>query len=262
MSDKRNLLFPAAQHPLLFGHRGCSHAAPENTLAAFQKVLDLGVPGVELDVHLCKSGELVVTHDSNLKRVTGVDIEVEEAEYAQIAELDAGAWFGAEYTGQRVPLFDEVLDLLSGKVYFDIEIKHWNKEGGALERKLVEAVRKRNILDQVMIYSFNPYAIRAVRGIDPTIHTAHIYTDYFEFPRWLRNGWGRFVSHPHVLKPDRDKVTRWTIFFKQKVEGYPLITWTEDDEEKAQRFLTMGVDGIISNVPERLLPVFREHWTS
>jgi len=85
------LPFASADYPLLFGHRGCSSIAPENTLAAFQKILDHGVPGVELDVQLCKSGELVVMHDSNHKRTTGMDAPVTETDYATNSGLDAGS---------------------------------------------------------------------------------------------------------------------------------------------------------------------------
>ncbi|HDQ14938.1 MAG TPA: glycerophosphodiester phosphodiesterase, partial [Sediminispirochaeta sp.] len=99
MSKKRAGLFPFAQYPLLFGHRGCSIIAPENSMAAFQQILDHKVPGVELDVHMCKSGELVVTHDSNLKRVTGLDADVEDTHWEQIRELEAGSWFSESYRG-------------------------------------------------------------------------------------------------------------------------------------------------------------------
>ena len=73
MARNKKKLFPFTRYPLLFAHRGCSNAAPENTMAAFQKVLDYNIPGVELDVHICRTGELLVTHDFNLHRVTGFD---------------------------------------------------------------------------------------------------------------------------------------------------------------------------------------------
>ena len=72
-------ILPGEKQPYLFAHRGCSKDAPENTLAAFELARQRGMPGIELDIHLCKSGELIVTHDDNLRRVTGADIAVEEA---------------------------------------------------------------------------------------------------------------------------------------------------------------------------------------
>ena len=81
--DRTEKLFPFTQYPLLFGHRGCSRLAPENTLASFQKILDNNIPGVELDVQMCSTGEIIVLHDLNLKRTTGLDALASETELAE-----------------------------------------------------------------------------------------------------------------------------------------------------------------------------------
>ena len=109
--------FTFAQYPLLFAHRGCSNAAPENTLASFKKVLDKKVPGVELDVQICKSGEIIVLHDLNLKRTTGFDALACETELEKIKELDAGSWFNESFTGEKIPTLDEVFEMMGNSVY-------------------------------------------------------------------------------------------------------------------------------------------------
>lgn len=253
MRKKRSDLLPFADSPLLFAHRGCSKTAPENTLAAFQQVLDNGVPGVEFDVHQCRTGELVVIHDSNVQRVSGHEGTVEDMDLAEIRELDAGSWFSGEFTGEKIPLLDEVLDLLGDGVYYDMEIKQDKKGFFPLEELLVEMVHKRGMKNRVIISSFNPYPIKHVRQIDPTIHTAHIYADSEGVPRALRHGAGRFFCRPEILKPDSQQVGRCSLFWLKKVEGYPVLIWTVDDPDEAEKFLSMGVDGLISNVPENLI---------
>jgi glycerophosphoryl diester phosphodiesterase len=256
MPGKKLPLFPFASFPLLFGHRGCPHAAPENTLAAFQKILDFDIPGVEFDVHRCGSGELVVIHDDNLKRVTGYEALVAETDYSVLKTLDAGSWFGEEYRGEKIPLLDEVLDFFGKGVYFDIEIKHRNKQCGPTEQALVEAVRRHGITDRVMISSFNPYALGEVRRLDKSVRTAHIYIDHEESPRMLRHGAGRFLCLPDVLKPEQKQVGRRSMFFTGALEGYPVIPWTVDQPEEALRLLALGASGIISNVPETMQSLF------
>lgn len=256
MPKKKLPLFPFASFPLLFGHRGCSRAAPENTFAAFQKILDFGIPGVEFDVHRCGSGELVVIHDDNLKRVTAYDALVAETDYSVIETLDAGSWFGEDFRGEKVPLLDEALELFGNSVYFDIEIKHRNKQCGPTEQALVEAVRRHGITDRVMISSFNPYVLKEVRRLDKSVRTAHIYIDHEESPRLLRHGAGRFLCRPDALKPEQRQVGRRSMFFTGALEGYPVIPWTVDRPEEARRLLALGVSGIISNVPEALQSLF------
>ena len=111
-------------HPLyLFGHRGYSALAPENTLSAFTVLLEHKIPGVELDVQLTRDGKVVVTHDENVKRVTGLDALVQDCSAAELRRLDAGAWFDESFRGEKIPLLDEVFELLGDGVYYDVELK-------------------------------------------------------------------------------------------------------------------------------------------
>ncbi|MDY7027007.1 MAG: glycerophosphodiester phosphodiesterase family protein [Spirochaetota bacterium] len=252
MSVKKSRLLPQFKRPLVFAHRGCSKIAPENTLAAFQAVLDNGVPGVEFDIHECGSGELVVIHDFSLKRVAGCDASVEDTPYDVIRELDAGKWFSEEFSGEIIPLLDEVLDLLGASVYYDIEIKSRKHHYGSLEKKLVETIRRRGVENRAVISSFDPLSLREIRRIDPELQTAHIYSNHPDLPWSLRRGAGRFICRPLALKPDRKDVNRWNMLCRSRIEGYPVIPWTVDDREEAERLLSLGTEGIISNVPETM----------
>src|SRR5512145_1466819 len=108
--------------PIVFGHRGASAEAPENTLAAFRLAVERGADGVELDVWRCASGELVVAHDDDLRRVGGSPLVVRKAPLAALRAVDVGSWKGERFRGERVPLLDEVLEAVpSGLV--NVELK-------------------------------------------------------------------------------------------------------------------------------------------
>jgi len=260
--DRNTKPFDFAEYPLLFGHRGCSKVAPENTLASFSKVLENNVPGVELDVHLCASGEIVIIHDLNLKRTTGMDALISETTLEDIKKQDAGSWFSTSFKNERVPTLDEVFKLMGTKVYYDIEIKHQNRQHGELEKKLTEKVMEWGFQDRVIISSFNPIAILGVRIANPQLNTAIIYTKWKELPWYLRRGGGKYICKPNILKPTRHLINPLTMFINKKIESYTVITWTEDDLNKAEKYINMGVDGIVTNVPEDMLEMVRKQWNS
>ncbi len=253
-------IFPFSKHPLLFGHRGCSKAAPENTIAAFQGILDNDIPGVELDIHACKSGELVVIHDFNTKRTTGVDAVVEETSLDKLKKLDAGSFFSEDFNGERIPTLDEVLDLMGEKVYYDIEIKQRSKKPGILEEAVIKKLREYHLNDRVIISSFNPFTVKRVKIIDPDIPTALIYAVHPAVPFLLRRGGGKYIAKPDILKPEKLQVSEKLIKNQQIKNKYGIITWIEDDIEKAKRFLAMGVNGIVSNQPEVLKKTVEEFY--
>ncbi|MBN1835325.1 MAG: glycerophosphodiester phosphodiesterase [Spirochaetales bacterium] len=243
---------------LLFGHRGYSGIAPENTLAAFRALLEHGVPGVELDVHLSRDGGLPVVHDDNLRRVTGRDVEVEECTIDEIRELDAGAWFGDSFRGERVPVLEEVFELLGSRVYYDIELKWGRRAGGGLEERVLECIRDHGLRGRCLISSFNPFCIRRVQALDPAQPTAHIYANHPEVPRLLRRGQARWVVSTPVLKPRHDQIGPWTALLYRRLLPSRILAWTVDEPAEARRLLALGVQGIISNQPGRIAGVFRD----
>jgi len=108
--------------PLVLGHRGASAEAPENTLAAFRLAMAQGADGVELDVWRCGTGELVVAHDDDLRRVGGSPLVVRKASLAALRAVDVGSWKGERFRGERVPLLAEVLEAVPSAVV-NVELK-------------------------------------------------------------------------------------------------------------------------------------------
>ncbi|UCF97434.1 MAG: glycerophosphodiester phosphodiesterase [Spirochaetaceae bacterium] len=240
---------------LLFGHRGYSALAPENTLAAFALLLEHNIPGVELDVRLSRDGRVMVIHDENLKRVTGLDALVQDCRASKLRRLDAGGWFGQAFRGEGIPLLEEVFELLGDRVYYDVELKWRPKRGGGLEEAVVDRIRASGLTDRCLISSFNPYCIRRVQEYAPEIPTAHIYAIHRGIPVLLRRGQAGFVIPTPFTKPRSDQVNLVSAFLQRRVLRSQILTWTVDDPEEATRLVHLGVRGIISNHPSRIKAV-------
>lgn len=233
--------------PLLFAHRGYSARAPENTLRAFKLASDEGIPGLELDIHLLPGGELAVFHDDNLKRICGIDKNVEDCTLEELKSLDAGIWKGEEFRNEQIPLLGELFELLGTKVYYDIEIKSRSTKPGPLEETLRDLIFRRGLENHCLVSSFNPIRIRDFKKICPEIPTAIIYASDPEVPWFLRKGAGRLISSCDILKPEHSQTGR--ALARRKISGYQVFSWTVDDPVLAEELLRRGVDGLISNDP-------------
>lgn len=249
MIDSRTMqIFPGVKGPLLFGHRGFSHLAPENTLGSFRLILDYNIPGVELDVHLCRSGELVVFHDNNLLRVSGVKGFVGKTDYSVLKTLDVGSHLDPRFCGERIPLLSEVFDLLKDRVYYDIELKTRQLVCGILEKKVFQLVSDYGLQNRVLISSFNPLSLLALKNLGWK-RFAIIYSGSKQLPFYLRHGEGWLISGCPIIKPQWEVLGNRPFHFYKKDTPVPVITWTVDDPVVGQRLLDSGVAGIISNNP-------------
>jgi glycerophosphoryl diester phosphodiesterase len=240
---------------MLFGHRGYSALAPENTLAAFSLLLEHGTPGVELDVRLSRDGKVVVIHDENTKRVTGVDALVQECRASKLGRMDAGSWFGDAFQDEGIPLLDEVFELLGTRLYYDIEIKWGHRQNGGLEEAVIERIRSHEMTGRCLISSFNPYCIRRVQALAPEIPTAHIYAKHRDVPLLLRRGQAGLAIPTPYMKPRSLQVNRISSFVLRRILRSRILTWTVDDPGEATRLIHLGARGIISNHPSKIKAV-------
>jgi glycerophosphoryl diester phosphodiesterase len=230
--------------PLIWAHRGASAEAPENTLAAFALARAQGADGIELDAQRCKSGEVVVIHDESLVRTTGVAALVVETPWSVLRGLDASAWRGAGFAGERVPLLSETLEGFPGLV--NVELKCDRADDRGLTREVVRVVRAARAEERVLLSSFNPLCLLRARLLAPGIPRALLLETG---QRWgLRSAVaaplvGACAVHPeHVLATPR-RIARWGR------RGYSVACWTVDDVAEAARLHRTGVSGIITNRP-------------
>lgn len=134
----------------VIAHRGASSDAPENTMAAFERALELGADGFEFDVQLTSDGHPVVVHDTMLDRTTNGTGPVFHASLAEVRSLDAGSWFGPDFAGERVPTLEEVLALPAA--IFELETKAWGRP--ALDAVLA-AVDRAGVFERVKFTGWN-----------------------------------------------------------------------------------------------------------
>lgn len=246
-------LLPDFQRPLLFAHRGLSSIAPENTMAAFVLARELGIPGVELDVHLTSDGQLAVFHDHFAGRVAeGKGLELERCSWPDLATLDIGSWKGHEYSSERIPLLPELLDEFGSSFYWDIELKNRVPADYGLEAAVAKALRDAGLVGNCLVSSFNFVSLARFKALEPRIPTAIIWSAEEEVPPYLRHGEGRWPGRVDVLKPSAEKVRAWPSFRWRKIERYPVLPWTVDEAAEAARLLALKCEGVISNRPQEL----------
>src|SRR3954470_11092506 len=189
--------------PLIWGHRGASFDAPENTLAAFMLAQTQGADGVELDAQRCGTGEVVVLHDDSLGRTTGYAGLVTETAWQLVRTLDAGARKNARFKGERVPLLAEVL--ASFPLLVNVELKCERADDGGLTAEAVRVVRDARAQNRVLLSSFNPLCLLRARGLAPEIPRALLFENEAAWP--LRSAISAPLLGARALHPEHTLAT-------------------------------------------------------
>lgn len=242
---------------LCFGHRGAPRQAPENTLASFTRAIELGVAGIELDVHLTRDGELVVIHDYTLERTTNGIGLVADHTLAELRALDAGTWFSPTYAGERIPLLAEVIDMARRHCALQVEIKGTAPEIAAA---VARVLRDGHALDDTLVTSFTHTLLLAVKEAEPRLRTGTLFTpqalpedervraaEAVNLARWAR---------ADALLPHFSQITP-TLVVAAHAAGLEMAAWTVDDPTEMGRLAAAGVDRCTTNVPDILLAELR-----
>lgn len=251
-------LYPDMPRPLLFAHRGLSSLAPENTMAAYSLAREKGIPGIELDVHLTRDGKLAVIHDHTTARVSpGTSLEIERSTWKELSAVDIGSWKGPEWKAERIAELPQLFEEYGDAFYYDIEMKSSVPSDYGLEKALAACLRdafatRGDLAGKVLVSSFNPMALARFKYLASALPTAIIWSNDPEVPAFLRHGEGRWVGKVDVLKPDRAKVRPASSFRWRRFGRYPVLPWTVDTKEEADRLLSLGCEGVISNRPQEL----------
>jgi glycerophosphoryl diester phosphodiesterase len=228
----------------IIAHRGASAAAPENTLAAFALAKRLGADAVELDARVCGSGEVVVFHDRDLSRLTGAKGEVAATPLGRLRELRV---LGEE----RIPTLEEVLDSDERPPGLVIELKtdRWNDVVIAAKVAKLIARAGKEAHGPVTVSSFNPLALTTLRRIAP--HIARALLAQRKSARPLRNLWFARAVGPRELHLEASLVTP-KVVAKARRAGRFVVAWTVNDAAEASRLEYLGVDGVITDVPDAI----------
>lgn len=256
-----------ASRPLVIAHRGGAGLAPENTMAAFDRGLAHGADGLELDVHLSRDGVPVVIHDSTLDRTTNGTGPVRSLTAAELAEVDAGYQFEEEGSrhpfrgqGHGVPTLASVLSRYA-TARLVVEIKAASPEAG---RAVARLVQEHEAASRVCVGSYHPSALGAVRDTAPDIPTSASLPE----ARWtLHRSWVQWPfagRRPYTAFQVPERVGRLRVVSPRFVrqahrEGQVIQVWVVNTPPDARRLLDWGVDGLITDRPDVIVPA-RDEW--
>lgn len=237
-------------------HRGASASAPENTMAAFEKAIELGADAIELDLHVSREGELVVIHDQTLDRSTDGQGPVHARSVPELKQLDAGRWFDERFTGQRIPTLAEVLNRFAGKIVLALEVKAGSAFFPGIEEQVVTILREHQAISQVAVASFDHHALFRLKELEPSLRTAALLV-------------GRPVLMPviaNACKADA-MALECNLVTNTEVEachaaGLQLVVWVVNEPALMGHFIDLGVDGIITDRPDLLRQAMAERGES
>ncbi len=230
----------------VIAHRGDSAHAPENTLSALRRAIELKAEIAEIDVQETKDGVVMVLHDKDLLRVAGVSRGLWELTFDEARELDVGSWFSPEFEGEQLPTLEEALDLVRGRIRLIVELKY-NGHDQRLAERTVEVIRKMGMQDQCVISSLNYQGLQEVKACDSRLQTLYIlFTRLGNVGSLNADGFALQAAQvtPGFLRG---------VHAKDK----PACVWTVDDPDAMENFIEMGADYLYTNDPAELMALLK-----
>jgi glycerophosphoryl diester phosphodiesterase len=236
---------------LIIAHRGASGNAPENTLAAFRKAVALGATFIETDLQLSRDARFVAIHDATVNRTTNGQGAVHDMTLADLRKLDAGSWFGSEFAGERIPTLEEIFEFSKkNDVVFYLEIKPGAAWGG--EHALVGALRESGEIPRAVVISFDAGIVLNLRKIEPTLMTGLLYDGQIENPldKAVEIGARQVAVRGDLVTP--------ALIAQAKKKDLQVVCWTVNHPAHMRMLAAAGVDGIMSDYPDRLVAAVRK----
>ncbi len=236
---------------LNLAHRGAREVAPENTLPAFERAMQMGADGFELDVQLTFDDVPVILHSKTIDETTDGSGLPGEYTLEQLKAFDAGAHFDREFAGTRIPTLGEVFETFPGAIV-NVELKLFTASDVGLERAVADVIRKHGAEQRVIVSSFNPFCLRRLRRIAPDLPIGYLTAPDVGFV--LRKGLLLIGVKREAVHPEYTEVNeRYMARARQK--QYRVNTWTVNETEDMRRMLDLGVDAIITDHPDVLKSV-------
>jgi glycerophosphoryl diester phosphodiesterase len=230
---------------MVIAHRGASRAAPENTLSAMEKAIEFGADYAECDVFQTKDGEIVLFHDEEMERTTGQKGMIWDYTLAELKELEVGSWFSEEFRGEPIPTLREVIQLVKGKIKLNIEVKVSGNDPN-IAQKVADIIRSESISKECLVTSFEKPVIEKVKEIAPELITGFIFDEEHP-PDIFEGNWEYVCTKRNIV--DEEFVQ------KAKQKGKKIFVWTVNYPAEMKKLIALGVDGIITDVPDILKEV-------
>ena len=210
------------------------------------------VDGIESDVHISKDGKLVIFHDASVERTSNGTGFIRDLTYAELLELDIGAWKSPEFAGQRIWTLGQLLDFCrETRLLLNLELKNYEVFYDGLEQRVIDEICARGMQEQVFVSSFNHISMQRFKELCPEIETGLLYDKPL------------LDMEHYLLRSNADNMHPRYMLLQYQPElmdlfhgrGMRVNTWTVNDEESMEDMLRHGVDGIISNYPDLLCRV-------
>jgi len=239
------------RNPWLIAHRGASSHAPENTIAAFERAVQLGAGFIETDLQLTRDGRFVAIHDSVLDRTTNGRGAVHDFTLAELKKLDAGRWFDRQFAGEQIPTLEEVLDFgRKHDVVFYLEVKYDSAWG--MHQALAAALQEPQNVSRTIVISFDPGTLASIQKLGPSIMLGLLVDESVEDSVRVATEVGA-----RQLCPRSDKVTKELVQEAHRTDLH-VVTWTVNKAEEMKAAIEAGVDGIMTDFPDRLRAVIED----
>jgi glycerophosphoryl diester phosphodiesterase len=232
---------------LVVAHRGAAGAAPENTIASIRRAVADGADWVEIDVQESRDGQVVVVHDSDFMKLAGNPLKVWEGDLAEIRQIDVGSWFDPAFASERVPTLAAVLEEIRGRSRLVIELKYYGHDQ-RLEERVVDLVESAGMADDVVIMSLKLPGIQKLQALRPE-WTAGLLA---------ATAVGDLTRLDIDFLAVNENLASRGFIRRAHAAGKRVFVWTINDAQSLSRWMSMGVDGVITDEPALARQVLRE----
>ena len=230
--------------PLIIAHRGDVANAPENTIPAFRKALDLGADGIELDVRLTRDEKLVVFHDRTLERTSNGRGPVSSFTLADIRSLDVGSWFDPAFKGETAPTLDEVFESLPSDYLINVEMKVILKGMNQIAHLVADTISRHARWASTLVASFNPVALYHLRRLEPRISRGYIWSKRHPYP--IRARWLSPLVQAQWYDPANDSYNL-NLHRKARRLGRRVLAWDLDFDCDLEAMASVRLDATVTD---------------
>lgn len=243
------------ERTLVWGHRGASGYAPENTMAAFEKAVEMGADGIELDVQLTKDGELVVIHDETIDRVSDGSGWVKDYAYAKLIKHNFNRTH-PEYEHAQIPTLEEVYALIKPTdLTINVEIKTGVVFYPEIEVRVLDLTERMGLMERVIFSSFNHYTIQKIKEINPEAETGMLYSDGIINPV----SYASYVVGADALHPALYNIQYEGFMEECRRQKKKVHVWTVNEEKYMRLVCAARADAMITNYPDRGKKIAEEY---
>ena len=237
----------------VISHRGANNEAPQNTIPAFKRSLEIGCDGFETDIHLTSDGYPVICHNYTIDETSTGNGEIRTKTLEELRSYDFGSYYDEKFKGTQLPLLDEFLEVSKDEQVeiMNIEIKPPLDGNLDIVKKTIDAVKEAGLFDKLLISSFSPEVLVECKKVEPKCKTGFLYapnklffykTMIFSYVKFAKSIKADYL-HPHFFGVTKHYVK------KLHKNGIKVNVWTVNKPETAEKLIKYGVDGLITDLP-------------